>query len=78
MVQNFFDVEQSASLYHRGFWLLGWWPSKGTLDAHAKVWKNRQITKRPSKSVHAPSFRPRPVDVDGVYQKFPALNIFVK
>ena len=37
MEQTFFDVEQSASIYHRGFWLLGWWPSGGTLDARAKV-----------------------------------------
>ena len=32
-----FLIEQSASFCHRGFWLLGWRPSKGALDAGANI-----------------------------------------
>jgi len=38
-VQTFFDVEQSASFYHRGFWLLGWCFLVETLDAQSKCRK---------------------------------------
>ena len=31
-----FLIEQSASFCHRGFWLLGWRPSKGALDAQER------------------------------------------
>ena len=32
-----FLIEQSASFCHRGFWLLGWRPSKGARDAGANI-----------------------------------------
>ena len=32
-----FLIEQSASLCHRGFWLLGWRSSRETLDANANI-----------------------------------------
>jgi len=46
MVQTFFDVEQSASFYHRGFWLLGWCSSGETLDARAKIKQNYGFAKQ--------------------------------
>ena len=38
-----FLIEQSASFCHRGFWLLGWRPSKGALDAWCKDRKKLQL-----------------------------------
>ena len=34
---SLFLIEQSASLCHRGFWLLGWRSTGETLDAYAKI-----------------------------------------
>ena len=39
-----FLIEQSASFCHRGFWLLGWRPSKGALDAQCKDRKKNDTT----------------------------------